>query len=166
MFNATKPYYYSIETAQLIYKYIKDLESDVILKNFRLSLKSNLFIFEEQRLDNNIIFKIKNINKSVYESVNIIFNSKELVLMIPMSDKELEYESMIDEWLNKAYYDKALFGIPIYMLKIWEGVPNLPEDLNLAVINFMSREQFEIFNTPSEKELYQYWKEIDEKYNL
>ncbi len=133
-----------------------------ILAGIGHGLQTNHCLYKHAERD---IFRVQNINPNglfiseiksgrraltpfdTIDVLNIIFKEEDLVLLIPMPmDKTYlptNYEKMVDEWLKNAFYNQALFGVPVYDMAVLDDVPSLPTGSKLAVIQFMSKELFE-----------------------
>lgn len=151
MFYTTEHYRYSLPTAQMAFSMLGDdfpIE-EMIVSNIRTDLKLNRIDFSETDFGGEVHFLIKGVG-SFYmrSSIFIIFSKKDLALHFHMltndynREENIKYEKVVDEWMRKTFYEKLLFGVPVFDMKIWEGVPNIPEDMRLGAINFMSRNLF------------------------
>jgi hypothetical protein len=165
MFSTTQKFYYSIETAERAYTFLANIPKvDMIIGTIRADLGLKRLSFDQTNSGNEVIFSVQT-SSPIYSGVNIVFNKEDMTLMLPMFKENSSYEKVVDEWLGTAFSEKLLFGTPVYDMHIWEDVPNLPNGFKLGIIHFMSKEQFEQLNNPSERRLQAMLREMD-KYNL
>lgn len=152
MFYTTEYYRYSLPTAQMVFSMLGDdfpIE-EMIVSNIRTDLKLNNIPFLETDLGDDVNFLIKGVGSlNMRCSVFVNFNKKTLSLNFQMFTNDygyqpnILYEKVVDGWMEKAFYEKLLFGIPVFDIKIWEEIPYLSEDMRLGVVSFMNRSLYE-----------------------
>lgn len=152
MFYTTEHYRYSLPTAQMVFSMLGDdfpIE-EMIVSNIRTDLKLNNIPFSETDLGDDVNFLIKGVGSlNMRCSVFVNFNKKTLALNFQMFTNDygyqpnILYEKVVDSWMEKAFYEKLLFGIPVFDIKIWEEIPYLSEDMRLGVVSFMNRSLYE-----------------------
>ena len=121
---------------------------EMIVSNIRTDLKLNNIPFSETDLGDDVNFLIKGVG-SLNMRCSVFVNKKTLALNFQMFTNDygyqpnILYEKVVDGWMEKAFYEKLLFGIPVFDIKIWEEIPYLSEDIRLGVVSFMNRSLYE-----------------------
>jgi hypothetical protein len=144
MFTPPKKYSYSLDVAREIYEPVQKFKASYYASCYNFHPIGQSYLQYSPGPD-----RISAAIRESFMSGVVKCQKEDLVLIIPIlnpkkTTKEASwFYEKVDEWLKKAFYYHALFGVPVYDMAILDDVTSLPAGSKLAVIQFMSKELYE-----------------------